>query len=76
MEYVDDTGELYRRIETLEVKQVDSHPTVTRLRVSDLRSGGNTLSEFSKIQYDLNIPESLFAERTLRNPSRRWFSAR
>lgn len=76
MEYVDDAGEVYRRIETLEVAEFGGYPTVTRMRVSDLRSGGHTISEFRNVQYDLDIPESLFTERTLRNPSRRWFSAR
>ncbi len=76
MEYVDDAGEVYRRIEALEVAEFGGHPTVIRMRVSDLRSGGYTVSEFSNVQYDLDIPENLFTERTLRNPSRRWFSAR
>ncbi len=74
MEYVDDTGEVYRRIEALEVAEVDGYPTVTRMQASDLRSGGHTIAEFSNVQYDLGIPESVFTERTLRNPSRRWFS--
>jgi hypothetical protein len=76
MEYVDDAGEVYRRIEALEVAEVDGYPTVSRMRASDLRSGGHTLSEFSNVQYDLGIPENVFTERTLRNPSRRWFSVK
>ncbi len=76
MEYVDDTGEVYRRIEALEVQEIDGIPTVTRMRASDLRSGGNTVSEFSDIEYDLGIPADVFTERTMRNPSRRWFPAR
>ncbi len=76
MEYVDDTGEVYRRIEALDVAEFDGHPTVTRMKVSDLRSGGHTVSEFRNVQYDLDIPESVFTERTLRSPSRRWFSVR
>ena len=76
MEYVDDTGEVYRRIEALEVQEIDGIPTVTRMRASDLRSGGNTVSEFSDIEYRLGIPADVFTERTMRNPSRRWFPAR
>ncbi len=73
MEYIDDTGEVYRRIEALEVAELDGYPTVSRMQASDLRSGGHTISEFSNVQYDLEIPQSVFTERTLRNPSRRWF---
>ncbi len=76
MEYVDDGGEIYRRIEALDVAEFGGYPTVTRVRVSDLRSGGTTLAEFQKVEYDLGIPENIFAERTLRSPSRRWFATR
>ncbi len=76
MEYVDEGGEVYRTIEALEVSEFGGHPTVTQMKVSDLRSGGFTLSEFSNVQYDLGIPGSVFSERTLRNPSRRWFAVR
>ncbi len=74
MEYVDDAGEIYRRIEALEVAEFDGHPTVIRMKISDLRSGGHTVAEFRGVEYDLGIPASVFTERTLRNPSREWFS--
>jgi hypothetical protein len=76
MEYVDESGEVYRRIETLEVETIAGHPTATTMKVSDLRTGGHTISEMRRIDYDLGIPESVFTERTLRNPERRWFSTR
>lgn len=76
MEYVDEGGEVYRRIEALEVAEFGGHPTVTKMQVLDLRSGGSTVSEFRNVEYDLGIPESVFTERTLRSPSRQWFSIR
>lgn len=76
MEYVDASGEVYRRIEAVEVEEIDGHPTVTTMRVSDLRSGGETVSEFTDVRYDIGVPEDVFTERTLRNPPRRWLSAR
>ena len=76
MDYFDDAGEAYRRIEAVEVEVVDGNPTVTQMRVSDLRSGGQTVSEFTDVEYDLGIPEDVFTERTLRNPPRRWLSGR
>ncbi len=76
MEYVDEGGEVYRRIEALEVAEFGGHPTVTKMQVLDLRSGGSTVSEFRNVEYDLGIPESVFTERTLRSPSRQWFSVR
>jgi outer membrane lipoprotein-sorting protein len=47
MDYVDESGEVYRRIEALEIDEIGGHPTVTRMRASDLRSGGHTVSEFA-----------------------------
>jgi outer membrane lipoprotein-sorting protein len=75
-EYLDDAGETYRRAEALEVGEFGGYPTVTKAQVMDLRSGGHTVSEFRNIEYDLGIPDNVFSERTLRSPSRRWFSIR
>ncbi len=75
MEYLDEQGHVYRRIEALEVEEIGGHPTVTRAKVSDLRSGGSTVSDFRNVEYDLDMPESVFTERTLRSPSRQWFSS-
>ena len=75
MEYLDEQGRVYRRIEALEVQEIDGHPTATRMKVSNLRSGGSTVSGFRNVEYDLGIPENVFTERTLRSPSRQWFSS-
>ncbi len=76
IEYFDEQGKVYRRVEALEVKELDGFPTVTRAQVSNLRSGGHTLAEFRRVEYDLGIPDSVFTERSLRNPPLRWFSTR
>jgi outer membrane lipoprotein-sorting protein len=75
MDYMDG-DEVYRRIEALEVQDVAGHPTVTRMKVSDLRGGGFTVSEFRNVEYDLGIPDDVFTERTLRNPPRQWFKGK
>jgi hypothetical protein len=71
-EYYDKNMKKYRLVEALEVKTIQGHPTVTQARVTDLKSGGNTVSLFSEIQYDLEIPESVFTERYLRRTPRKW----
>ena len=76
MEYSDDDGEIYRLIEVLETGEFGGHPTVTKMKVSDFRGGGYTVSEFRGVEYDLGIPEDVFTERTLRNPPRQWFSGK
>jgi predicted RND superfamily exporter protein/outer membrane lipoprotein-sorting protein len=76
MEYTDERGQVYRRIEALEVQDVAGHPTATQMKVSDLRAGGYTLSQFRNIKYDLGVPDDVFTERTLRNPPQEWFRGR
>ncbi len=72
IEYVNGQGNVYRRIETVKVSTVQGLPTITRLKVSDLESGGYTLSDVSSVQYDLGIPDGIFVETSLRNPPQKW----
>ena len=72
MEYVDRSGKLYRRIEALVIEDKDGYPTVTKMKATDLASGGYTISEMKGIKYDIDVPQDVFAERSLRNPPRRW----
>ncbi len=67
-EYFDTSGESYRLYEALEVKTIDGYATVVRSRMSDLRSGGNTLLEYDSVAYNLGLPEEVFTERYLRSP--------
>ncbi|SDK42575.1 outer membrane lipoprotein-sorting protein [Billgrantia gudaonensis] len=71
-EYVDGGGDVYRRMTIEAVEEIDGYPTGTRMRMEDLDSGGHTLVEFRFSAYDLGIPESVFTERSLRNPPREW----
>ncbi len=72
IEYSDAAGKVFRRVEVLEVEEIQGYPTVTRSRVSDLESGGQTDMQFRYIGYDNGIPEEVFTERSLRNPPRDW----
>jgi len=69
-EYTDKQGRLYRVVEALEIKEIQGIPTVTKSRVRDLNSKSQTVSEFSKIQYNIGIKDSVFTERYLRRPPR------
>lgn len=74
IEYTNAAGDLYRRVEVLEVETIDDHPTVTTSRVSDLLTGGRTDMQFRFIKYDIGVPEAVFTERSLRNPPGEWLS--
>lgn len=71
-EYYDKNKKKYRRVEALKVETIQGHPTVTLAKVTDLKSGGHTVSVFSKVEYDLGIKDSIFTERYLRRAPRKW----
>ncbi len=72
IDYENTRGQVYRRVEVLEVKEIDGYPTVTKSRVSDLISGTHTTLEFRFINYDLGMDAAVFSERSLRTPPRQW----
>ena len=72
IEYSNSAGQVYRRVEVLEVEEVDGYPTVTRSRVSDLDAEGQTDMQFRYIAYDVGIPADVFGERSLRRPPSEW----
>ena len=65
-------GEVYRENEILEVKQIQGYPTVTKSRMKDLRSGANTVNEYSAVEFDVGLPEDIFSERYLRRAPREY----
>lgn len=69
-EYFDKNGQKYRLVEALEVQNIDGFPTVTKSKVRDLVSGGETISEFADIQYNIGLKEDIFSERYLRKAPR------
>jgi Outer membrane lipoprotein-sorting protein len=71
-DYYDAQDRKYRSYEALEVKQIQGKPTVTKAKMTDLRTNGNTLLEYSDVTYDIGIPESVFTERYLRKPARKY----
>jgi len=71
-DYYNNQNKKYRSYEALEVKQIQGYPTVTKSRMTDLRTKGNTLLEYSDVKYDIGIPESIFTERYLRKPAKKY----
>jgi hypothetical protein len=72
IDYTNASGDVYRRVEVLRVEEVEGYPTVTQSRVTDLTGGGQTDMQFRYIDYDLGLDDSVFTERSLRNPPRQW----
>jgi outer membrane lipoprotein-sorting protein len=69
-EYLDKAGKLYRTVEALETEEINGIPTVTKSRVADLVTGGETISLFTDIRYNIGLKEDIFTERYLRRAPR------
>lgn len=69
-EYKDREGQRYRRVEASKIETIEEHPTVVESKVTNLNSGGFTISRFSKVDYDIKLKENIFSERYLRRPPR------
>jgi len=72
VEYYGKTGEKYRIAQALKVDTIQGFPTVMKAQMEDLRSGGKTTIDYSKVEYNLSLPEDIFTERYLRNPPRKY----
>ena len=72
VEFYDDGGEHYRTYEALGVEEIQGHQTVTKARMQDLRTKGETVVDYRGVTYDIGIPESIFTERYLRQPPRKF----
>ncbi|MEE4184311.1 MAG: outer membrane lipoprotein-sorting protein [Gammaproteobacteria bacterium] len=72
IEYTNNSGNVYRRIEVQQVETVQGYPTVARSRVSNLETGGYTDMQFGFVVYDIGVPTDVFSERSLRTPPKEW----
>jgi len=71
-EYYDKKGELYRVFSADEIKDVKGHPTITKRSMKNLLSGHMTEVSFFKTDYNVGVEDSLFTERYLKQPPKRW----
>jgi hypothetical protein len=71
-EQFDKRGAKYKLYTADEVGEVKGIPTVTRRTMKNLQSGHRTEVVYVKAEYDLGIEDSLFTERFLRQPPRKW----
>jgi hypothetical protein len=71
-EYFDKKGQGYRVFSAEEIKDVKGHPTITRRSMTNLLSGHKTEVSFLQTDYDLGVEDSLFTERFLKQPPKKW----
>lgn len=71
-EYYDKKGELSRVFSADEIKDVKGFSTITKRTMKNLQSGHRTEVSYSKTDYNIGIEDSLFSERFLKQPPKKW----
>lgn len=71
-EYYDRKGELYKVFTADEIKDVKGFPTITKRTMKNLSSGHRTEVAYVKADYNIGIEDSLFSERFLKQPPKKW----
>lgn len=71
-EYHDRTGAPVRVFTADEVQVVQGLPTITRRTMKNLQSGHRTEVSYSSQGYNAGLDSSLFSERFLRQPPKKW----
>ena len=71
-EQFDRKGAPYKQFSADEVSDVKGRPTVVKRTMKNLQTGHRTEVAYLKTDYDLGIEDSLFSERFLRQPPRKW----
>ncbi len=63
---------VYRIITAEKIEVIDGYPTVVEAKAKNLETGGETINIFSKIMYNIGIPDNVFTERYLRRAPKKW----
>ncbi len=65
-QFFDETDTPYRTYEAQKVETIQGHVTIVQSKMTDLNIGGSTVMDYSKVEYDLGLPDEIFSERYLR----------
>lgn len=68
----DRKGAPYKQFSADEVGDIKGHPTVVKRTMRNLQTGHRSEVSYLKADYDMGIEDSLFSERFLRQPPRKW----
>ncbi|MEW6366562.1 MAG: outer membrane lipoprotein-sorting protein [Acidobacteriota bacterium] len=71
-EYSDVQGKVFKEFTAGEIREVEGIPTMMTRTMKSLKTGHQTLVEFSDVRYRLALKPDDFGERSLRNPPNSW----
>ena len=71
-QYFDKKDKLVRQFKAEKIREIDGIVTMTIRSMENIKKGGKTVIDFSDISYNVGLDESLFTERYLKNPPRKY----
>jgi len=69
-EYYDKRGALFKVFTADEVKSIQGFPTTVKRTMKNVQTGHWTETAYGEVKYNLSLVDSLFTERSLKNPPR------
>ncbi len=61
-------GKMYRRITGSKIKTISGFPTLTQIKAENLNDNSYTITQMRNVKYNVNLPDSVFTEGSLRMP--------
>ena len=68
IEYYDAKNKIHRLYEALKVETIQDYPTVTQASMKNLDANTQTVTTYSDVKYNIDVPADVFTERYLRRP--------
>ena len=72
VDYYNSQGKKKRSMHVLKIKVIDGFTTVIHSKVTQHTDGSFTEMQFRNVKYNVGLPDSIFSERSLRNPPKEW----
>lgn len=72
--WYDDKGNELRVFRTRKAKTIQGNPTIVVFSMKNLQTGDETVTTYSDLKYDMDVPDDLFTETYLRRRPREWIS--
>jgi len=70
--YFDKKDKLVRQFKAEQIEEIDGVVTMTTRSMENIKKGGKTIIRFSDISYNVGLDQSVFTERFLKNPPRKY----
>jgi outer membrane lipoprotein-sorting protein len=72
VDYYNSQGKKIRSMAVLKTKVIQGFTTVMHSKITQHTNGSYTEMQFRNVKFNVGLPDSIFSERSLRNPPKAW----